>query len=120
MTDRHDEVRYADDQVPRGLVLKILFGFVAVGAALCVVAYLLLRLRESQLRPDGRFPEKELGPPRDVATLRSAPFELASPAKERAERQRAAIHGYGWVDRARGLVRIPIDEEIELMVRGQK
>ena len=33
------------------------------------------------------------------------------------EQERAALHSYGWVDRSRGIVRIPIDREMELIAQ---
>src|SRR5262249_62318530 len=73
------EVRYADDQVPSGLILRILGAMVAISITLCIVAYLLLSLRESQLRPHHRFPEEQLGAPRPIALVRAALFETAQP-----------------------------------------
>jgi hypothetical protein len=33
------------------------------------------------------------------------------------EQERAALNSYGWVDRSRGIVRIPIDREMELIAQ---
>ena len=48
-------------------------------------------------------------PPLDVA-----PRETL----QRARRENAQFeHGYGWVDRNRGMVRIPVDRAVELLLR---
>ncbi|HEY2381489.1 MAG TPA: hypothetical protein VGK48_09960 [Terriglobia bacterium] len=33
------------------------------------------------------------------------------------EREQAILHSYGWVDRSRGIVRIPIEREMELVAK---
>jgi hypothetical protein len=37
---------------------------------------------------------------------------------EMLEREQAILHSYGWVDRSRGIVRIPIERQMEIVARG--
>jgi hypothetical protein len=115
--EKHEEVTYMDDIVPRLLILRILAWTVIISVVLCVIAYLLLKLREHQLRPSGRFPEQYLGPPHMVANVRETPFELPQPVPGLVERQRVLLRSYGWVDRAHGVVRIPVNRAVDLMLR---
>lgn len=82
-----------------------LFGFLATGlAALLAVSVIALWLiypgsvsgpSDAQRQPSAK-PALQVDPPADLATHRIA-----------EERELA---GYGWVDRAHGIVRIPVDQ----------
>jgi hypothetical protein len=114
--ERHDEVTFMPDRVPRALVLRLLLATVLISIALCVVAYLLLGLRESQLRAGRNFPEQHLGAPHPVAHVRQAPFAAAPSPTPLRQRQRLAVDGYSWVDRPRRIVRIPVKRAVELLL----
>jgi len=104
------------DEVPRGLLLRIAVGTLAVGLSLCVIAYLLLRLREYTLRPSMQFPEAALPAPRRVGPVRQELFTIAAPRPTLLEEQTRELEGYGWVDRAHGVVRVPIEVGMELLL----
>src|SRR5690349_14931443 len=112
------ENRQDEDLLPAGVILKVLGGVVAAGVALCVIAFLMLKLREHQLRPSRRFPERDLPPPHRVAEIRQEPFEVVPPRPTLIEEQETVLHSYGWVDQSQGLVRIPIDQAMELVAKG--
>lgn len=114
---RNDQVTYAPDRPSSRVVLRALGAMVAISVSLCVLAYLLLVLRESELRPGRRFPEKSSGAPRAVADIRTTPFELPAPVPGITERQQARLDSYGWVDPKRRMARIPIERAIEALVR---
>ncbi len=117
---RHDEVRYEDDVVAGGLLKRIAAGTVVLTISLCIVAYLLLRSRESALRPSGLFPEEHLGPPHTVAALREDTFELPHPVAARKESSRRRLESFGWTDKAHRLVHIPIDRAIDSLLQSDK
>ncbi len=48
------------------------------------------------------IPRLQVNPDRDIATYRAA--------------QEARLRGYGWVDRSEGVVHIPVDRAMELLV----
>ena len=88
-------------------------GIIAAGAGML----LLLRSMEKK----GRASEREI-PPMIAASLartppepRLEPYPLAPRAKLRAEED-AILTTYGWVDKDRGLARVPIDRAMELLV----
>jgi hypothetical protein len=119
MDDRHEGVTYAEDIVPRGLVLRVVVVTVVISIVLCIVAYLILRMREWQLRPDGVPSAEVYGPPHVVADVRQELFDQPLPKPNIAEEQRRRLAGYGWVDRSRGTVSIPVDSAIELLLSRQ-
>lgn len=117
---RHAPLPEEEDVVPSRLILEVFAGVVMVGVALCLVAYGVLGLREWQLRPSRRFPERELPPPHRVAELRQEAFDVVPPLPSSSTAAEERLHDYGWVDRSRGIVRIPIEQAMELVAAGVK
>jgi hypothetical protein len=114
----------ADDAAARHRDVNIravlLFAFwlavvlVAAGGAM----FTLLRALEKKERAEDR----KL-PPMVVASLartppepRLEPYPLAPHARLRAEEEKI-LTTYGWVDKDRGIARVPIDRAMELLVR---
>jgi hypothetical protein len=115
--ERHEDVKYADDIVSGGLITRIIVITIVLTLSLCVLAYLLMRAREQQLRPSMRFPEKHLGPPREVAGLRQTVYDLPQPRPELKQQQRAALERFGWADRERREVHMPIERAFDVLLR---
>lgn len=115
--ERHEEVGYAAEGLPRGLVLRLLVATAIIAISLCVLAYLLLRLRESALRPGGDFPEKDLPAPHEVSRVLAAPYQVPEPVPSLEDRQRTLLGSYGWVDAQTRIVRIPVRRAMELMLQ---
>jgi hypothetical protein len=116
MTERHDDIRQAEDVVPRGLIVRIGVGTIALGVALCFTAFLLVSQREAALRPGRVFPEATLGPPGTVGGVLAEPYDLPLAVPSLTERKSEALDGYGWIDRRRGIVRIPVSQGIDLLL----
>jgi hypothetical protein len=114
----HPEVHRQEDVLARPLILRIMLVAITVGVGLALVAYLLLWGRERALRPSMQFPERDLPAPHTVAGVRQGVFELARPRPTLQDQQRTVLSSYQWVDRARGLVRIPVERAMD-MVAGQ-
>jgi hypothetical protein len=110
-----DDVTFAEDAIPRGLVLALVLASVVLTIALSFIAYAELAARRRQLRPGGLAAEPALGPPRRHAGLEASAFRSPRRAADLADAQRARLAGYGWVDRAHGVVHIPIERAIELV-----
>jgi hypothetical protein len=102
----------AEDLLPVRRILQVLGTVVVVGVVLCGVAALALHLRERQLRPGLHFPERDYPPPHRVAEIREQTFNQIPPE--------SVEDGYAWVDREKRLVRIPIDEAMDLVAKGAR
>ena len=118
--ETHSEVHEDEDQLPRGLLLKIFFGVLITGIILSVVAYLVMLLRQSQLHAPREFPEQHLPAPHVVSGIRQQEFYAVPPRPKLFQNEEEMLHGYGWADRSHGLVRIPIDDAMQLVVEGVK
>jgi hypothetical protein len=82
-------------------------------------SWAILRAR----RPDLRGPGSTAGATQigrsEIGIVDQVPFESRSaPEVGRAAAQRK-LHGYGWVDRRRGIIRVPIEQAIDHMVGGR-
>ncbi len=112
----HEDVFQEPDQLPRALLLRIAAGTVIVGISLCLIAYFFLRAQEHALRPSSKFPEAALPPPHRVGQVRQELFTITAPQPTPLEAQSRTLEQYGWIDRGRGLVRVPIEVGIDLVL----
>lgn len=115
----HSEVAEDEDVLPAKNVMRVIAVVILFGIALSFVAYIVLRAREMHLRPDVAnprlFPDQHLPAPHRVATIRQQPFNVARPEPLEIETQRKSLESWGWVDRRRGIVRMPIERAIDLL-----
>jgi hypothetical protein len=116
MDERHAEVTYSDDRVAPRPIIIILTVFVIFSTLLCIIAWRLLVFRESQLRPSG-YSERALDAPHTVSEVREALFEAIPARPPLNGEQRLRLRRYQWVNPGQRLVRIPVDREIDLMLR---
>ncbi len=56
--------------------------------------------------------------PRDVNTIDLALFSAGLPARGNPDETRRTLETYGWVDRDRGIVRIPVRRAMELLAES--
>jgi hypothetical protein len=111
-------LREQPESVSAPLVTGALVFTLLMGAALIIGAYALLRGREGELRPSGRFPERSLRLHERVADVLQQPFEIPGARPSERERQEQELHQFGWVDRTHRIVRIPIEQAMRLIVEG--
>jgi hypothetical protein len=116
MSEAHQfEVHSEDDHLPCR-VIAIVF---AITCALAIgwvgVAWWVLGSSESHARPSGEFSERDLRPPPVIEGIESTLITVDNPGAVVAADQRAVLDSYGWVDRDRGVVRIPIERAMEIV-----
>lgn len=110
-----DEVRPTGERLPQGLILRVVASTIAVGVALAFAAYLILLASERRVRPSRRFPERSLPAPSEHANVRAELFRVPVPRPTVKDEQRVRLQTFGWVDRAQGVVHIPIDRAIDIV-----
>jgi hypothetical protein len=118
----HERVHLQQEILPRGAIAGVLFAALAIGAALCFTAYLLQWWRVGALR-SARPGERLVPAPRDVSNRQEPLFRIANPRVSDAERDRRLLSGYGWLDRDRRIIHIPIERAMDLVAaraRGQR
>jgi len=116
----HPPLREEPESVSAPVVSGALVFTLLMGAALIIGAYALLRGREGELRPSGRFGERSLRVSDRVGGVLQEPFEIAGARPSEREQQEQELHQFGWVDRAHRIVRIPIEQAMRLIVEGNQ
>jgi hypothetical protein len=87
-------------------------------ASLVVVAG--LRRQQRQLLPDGPRPlPAELGKSK-IGIVEQRLFEHSNQAQATSRVQRRKLETYGWVDPAQGVVRLPVERGMQLVIEGQR
>jgi len=117
--ERHPDMHQEDDVVPVKGVVGFVTVVVIVSAVLVVWSVSVVNRSYRELRPSGAFTERWLGPRHPVSRVRQDLFDergvrALNPAK------RLQLETWGWVDRGRGVVRVPIGEAMDLVVQGEK
>ena len=114
---RNPELPQEDDLVPPWKIVLASLVVLVISAVLVVWAVSANAGHEAVLRPSGAFPEQWLGPRHRVSLVRQDIFGEHACRSLDAE-QRAVLGSYGWVDQERGLVRIPVDRAMDLLLEG--
>jgi hypothetical protein len=107
---RHDEIAVERSDVSLSLAGALFGGFAAV-LALSIIAIALI------------YPNSRHGPSDAPRLLTAKPRLEIDPATDLAAfraQQQHELGGYGWIDRAHGVVRIPIDQAMKDVAAGIK
>jgi hypothetical protein len=106
------------DRVPFWTIFLIAVGAEVFGGGLAVWAWGELYLREAAFRPDRQFPEQRIGPPRERAGVEEKMFIWSDDARVLHDREAALLRGWGWVDKSRRIVRMPIEDAMRVVAGG--
>jgi hypothetical protein len=108
--------RQEDDVLPGRRLSSVAGALVAITLASIATAWLVLHAGlhdDGALRPPARAPA-------EIGHVEQSLVESARRGLDAREEQREALTHYAWVDRARGVARIPIDRAIELTVERSR
>jgi hypothetical protein len=119
--DRRPDVRQEDDKLSWRKALLVTLSLIGITLLLVLWAGTILRRTVAELRPPRQYPERELGPRREVSGLQERLFmqgdvgELGAGQALNRKKQ-AELSSFGWIDKENGLVHIPIEEAMQLLV----
>jgi hypothetical protein len=116
---RRPDLHQEDDVIPRFRVLLALLVTLVIAAVFVVGAASMVAANDARLRPSGLFPERSLGPRRPIGRVRQDLFDDHPSGLSLDALKRSELASYGWVDRDRGVARIPIDRAMDLVVEGR-
>lgn len=116
---RHPDMHQEDDVVPAKGVLAFVAVVTIVSAVLVIWTVWVVQRSFRELRPSGAFTERFLGPRHPLSRVRQDLFDERG-AVPTNQRKRQELSTWGWVDKSRGVVRVPIDEAIDLVTRGER
>ncbi|KYG03226.1 hypothetical protein BE21_52690 [Sorangium cellulosum] len=125
---RRPDVRQEEDLLPWRRILAVAFAVVVIFFILGVWSWVLLRGREAELRPAGRSlaRAREGFEPRGVvAGVDQRVFQREAVGEEGFgkmlnRRKREELGRFGWADRGRGIVQIPIEDAMNLVVEESR
>jgi hypothetical protein len=111
----HGRVRAEEDRVDSRTIVAVGLGslvlFLLAGAA--AVGY--LRMRQGEHPPLVIPPE--IGQSK-IGMIEQDQFDVAVRGEDDRARRRERLESYGWVDREKGIVHLPIERAMELVAQG--
>ena len=114
---RHPDVAQEEDRVPSRWFFAVFVGLVSIAVALIGWAVALVGSTEHALRPSGEFPERHMVP---AGPLAARVYEGPAIGTIDADTKRRLLATYGWVDRDRRIVRIPVNDAIDALAEGSE
>ena len=119
-TEDRLRVRHEPEGTPTLLIVAALLATFSFGTLLVGAAYLLLHQREGRARPSRQFDEKALHLRERVSGVLQQPFDIPRARPTEREQQERTLQQFGWVDRQRRIVHIPIEQAMRLTAEGRR
>jgi hypothetical protein len=118
---QNPDVRSEEDVLPARTILAVLATVIALSLICVGIAFGIMRSLEWSIRPSGSFPERDLPAPGDESlAIEQVMFkEEIVPGERKRAAQQKALTSYGWADQSRRLVHIPIEDSMQLYLKGQ-
>ncbi len=111
----HGRPRSEEDRISTPTIMGVGLAALLVFfvASLAATGYLRMKVGERPVLP---IPP-EIGQSK-IGMVEQVPFDLAFRGEHERAAQLERLRSYGWVDRERGIVHLPIDRAMELVVQG--
>jgi hypothetical protein len=109
-----------EDRIASGAIIAVGVGSLLVFFVGSLLAGVYLHHRRAQIWPDGQAAvAAEAGKPK-IGMVEQRLFDNANQGVAMKARQQQKLERSGWVDRDRGIVFMPIDRAMDLVVRGER
>jgi hypothetical protein len=112
----------AAEAVASGKVLLVgILSLIVFGGATCWSTRIWRETR-ARLEPNGPIaPGAQIGKP-EIGIVDQVPFEIVRTAERTRAEQMKQLQSYGWIDRDKGVIHVPIDKAIDQLVaeKGKK
>ena len=113
MSDHDFPVEQQPDVVSGRIVTRVLFAAIVIAVISVVIEGVMLKEQRGTIGARDSSPAVA---PTQIQAIHQTPIERERHGLELREAQQKTLEKYGWVDRERGLARIPIDRAIDLVV----
>jgi hypothetical protein len=109
------------DRVPAGLITAVIgIVIVAIGIGVALMHW-IEDYETAEVNGDPKAPAEQIGAiPNQVNTSETPPFTVEAQGLDDNARADAWLGSYGWVDRQRGIVHVPLDAAYELYLGRQQ
>ncbi len=107
-----------EDLVPSRRILAVGVAALVVFFLGSLAAGLGMQAMRRQLNPDGPPPLPPQTGTAKIGIVEQRLFEYANQGVAWRERQERRLRTFGWVDKAKGTVHIPIDQAMDQVVKG--
>jgi hypothetical protein len=113
-------VRAEEDRISTRRIVAVGIASLVLFFLASLVATRMMERDRAALLPDGPpTPPSEVGRAK-IGMVEQQLFGRTRTGEEWKAEQRRRLDGYGWVDRKEGLVHIPVDRAMDLMVQGER
>jgi len=110
----------AEEGIAWGGVLGVGFGSIVVFAIAILIVVKVLHAREKELQPAGPDPlPAQLGQA-EIGIVDQAPFDVTRALQIYRRDRTARLQSWGWVDRSAGVVHMPIEDAMDLVVKEHR
>lgn len=109
-----------EDILPPRLIVYVIFAAVGFALLIVVTATGIWQSDIHKLRPSGQFSEMWLGPIVERSNVYEELFGAAGPGQMQVHEARVSLEKFVWVDREKGIVRVPMDKAIQMYVNEQQ
>jgi len=113
-------VRAEEDRISSGRIVAVGIASLLLFFLASLAATRMMERDRAALLPDGPPPPPSEVGQRKIGIVEQQPFAQTRTGPEWKAEQRRRLDGYGWVDRKEGLVRIPVDRAMDLVVQGER
>jgi hypothetical protein len=97
-------------------ILLVGAGSLALFAICCVVAFFILRHQRAEYEAAGTPPEPTMMGKAEIGIVDQPDFDHDTRLEEWKAVKQHRLNSYGWVDRKKDLIHIPIDKAIDQVV----
>jgi hypothetical protein len=111
----------AEESIHWGKVIGIGVGAIVLFTVATLIAYRFMVMREKELQPLGPDPIAAQIGQTEIGIVDQVPFDVTRSFPAYRDDRNRRLESWGWVDRKAGIVHMPIEEAMELVVKeGQK
>jgi hypothetical protein len=110
----------AEEGIAWGSLLGVGIGSIMVFAISILIVVKVLHAREKQLQPNGPDPMPAQLGQSEIGIVDQVPFDVTRALQAYRKDRLARLEQWGWVDRKAGVVHMPIEEAMDLVVKEHK
>jgi hypothetical protein len=110
----------AEEGIAWGKLLGVAIGSLVVFAISILIVVKVMQVREKELQPVGPDPMPAQIGQGEIGIVDQVPFDVSRSLQVYRKERIARLEQWGWVDRKAGIVHMPIEEAMELVVKEHK